>query len=95
MIIVCGQLIIIITFQRDMYESDYREKCEEYNTLKRELDAKYQGKKHTFEETIQVLKSKVEGISRERDDWKYDAQERKKAKGDKSKELTKLKAQVV
>ena len=75
-------------------EAKYREEIESSKTKFTRAEAKLQKEISTSKATIGALKTKVEEISNERDDWKYDSQQRKKAKGDKSKELVKLKAQV-
>ena len=77
-------------------EAQYQEQIESSKAKFTRAEAKLQKEISTSKATIGALKSKVEEISNEREDWirKYDAQQRKKAKGDKSKELVKLRAQV-
>ena len=75
-------------------EAKYREENETSKAKFTRAEAKLQKEISASKTTIGVLKSKVEEISSERDDLKAGAQYKKKGKGDKSKELAKLKAQV-
>ena len=75
-------------------EAQNREEIESSKAKFTRAEAKLRKDISTSKATIGVLKSKVEEISNERDDWKYDAQQRKKARENKLKELVKLKAQV-
>ena len=84
-----------------MFQQEMTGLTETINVMKQEhkrelvrVEAKYQERISTSKVTVQALKSKVQEICRESNDWKNDAQQKKKAMVDKSKEVAKLKAQV-